>query len=273
MHKNRKRQKFSSDVTFRERITRSLENRPAIAVSIVVFGAIGALIVVFNNFLSVKAKIKETPTSTTRIAAIINLKDDLNRIRILLPFDQSFSDCLKRRREPFESAVEACARERKLSQADAIEMVDKNLSPLKLLFSQKELGAISEHLQAIRYLAYEMQNNQLALEHWRKIGCSNRIKLLDSKDAEKLPKDQDGNAKCALSVETYSNFLERSAGNQDRVSVIKRGTVGINRIKVFIVPGEEDTIDNYFLKSNNMLYSAALQHIEQITPFLKDLMK
>src|SRR6266511_1465753 len=62
--------------------------------------------------------------TATRIAAVTNLKSDLEKVKTLLPFDQAFSDCLKKRQEPFLKAVEACARERKVRGEDVQQIIN-----------------------------------------------------------------------------------------------------------------------------------------------------
>lgn len=270
---SRNKAKNNTEATQRHRMVRWLENRRFIAFAIVAFSFVSVGLVFLTNILNLWTKLSEDPSSADRIAAVKTLSEGIEKIKILLPFDQAFSDCLKRRSEPFETAVEACARERKLSQTDAINIIDRNIASLKLFFSTDELAEIDNGLLTLRYLAYEMQNNQLALEHWRKMGCPLRISFLGSGELSKLPRDKEGKTKCVLSVETFKSFLERKASNGDPFSALSHGQLSADRVKVFIIPGNDDTIDNYFLESNKMLYSAMLRQVDSLTPRLRALME
>ncbi len=234
----------------------------------------GALAVFLIVFFYNPALLVADPLRQDRVTAIKRLADDLEQVKVLLPPGKVIADCLQARsREEFAKAFEACDSESKRNQTHALNILNRNLSNLKLFLSSDQLAMVYKRLEAIRFAAYEMHNNNLTKERWRADGCPPSIDFVDSSTTDKLSRDEQGQVKCVLSVEGYNSFLNRQATNDDPFSAIVIQSMPRTRGKSFIVPGEQDFIEDYFLSADKRLYNSMLGDMDKLLLQLKELVE
>ena len=234
----------------------------------------GALAVFLIVFFYNPASLVADTLRQNRITAIKKLADDLEQVKVLLPPERVIADCLQiKSREEFGKAFEACDAESKRNHTHALNILDRNLSNLTLFLSSDQLATIQKRLETIWFATYEMHNNNLAKERWRADGCPPSIDLIDSSNTDKLPRNEEGQFKCVLSVEGYDSFLNRRAPNDDPFSAIVAQNMPINRVNSFIIPGTQGFIDNYFLSANKLLYASMLGEMEKLLLQLKKLVE
>jgi hypothetical protein len=233
----------------------------------------GALAVFLIVFFYNPASLVADPAKPQRVDAIKRLVDDLEQVKVLLPPDKVLSDCLRAKSgEGFFNAFETCDSESKRNHTHALNLLDRNWANLKLFLPVDQLKIIQKQLEAIRFAVYEMHNNHLAKKRWQSEGCPASIQFIDSSSLNKLPRDDQGRVKCTLSVEDYDDFLNKRERTDDRFSSIVSRTISKTNAKTFIVPGDRDTIEDYFLRSNKQLYNSMLRDMEKLLDDLKELL-
>ncbi len=250
-----------------EEIVRKLRSKRPIGWVVVVFAVVSALVALSNDLLELISR--DDLSRQERVAAIKGLVDDLEKVKVLLPPDKVIGDCLNERHgEGLTNAFEACDSQSKRNQTHALNLVDRNLANLKVFLPANDLKTVTKRLAAIRFAAYEMHNNHLAKQRWHSEGCPSAIDFLDASNTDKLPRDQQGKVKCALSVESYDSFLNRGATTDDPFSAIVTQSIPMNRLRLFVVPGSQDSIEDYFLRSNKRLYNSMLSEMGELLPEL-----
>ena len=253
-----------------EQIVRKLTSKRPIAWAVAVFAVVSALVAFSNDLLELIGR--DDLSRQERVAAIRGLADDLEKVKVLLPPDKVIADCLNSRHgERFTNAFEACDSQSKRNQTHALNLLDRNLATLKVFLPANDLNTVTKRLEAIRFGAYEMHNNHLAKERWHSEGCPSAIDFLDASNTDKLPRDQQGKVKCALSVESYDTFLNRGATTDDPFSAVASQSIPTNGLKLFVVPGTQESIEDYFLRSNKRVYNSMLGEMGELLPELKEI--
>jgi hypothetical protein len=226
-------------------------------------GVIALLFSVYSFYFSGNDEISKHKMIIERAT---QFSDDLEKIKLLLPTNISLSNCIKSNlRKDFNKKYEECMLSIKQNFKDAKYLLDRNRSTISLLIDQNRAAEIAKISNQMDYLIYEMQNNQFVYEHWIFNQCPERISII-SQDiiGDNLKKMHEKYPKCLLSIEGYSSFLDRMKGNKDIVSIVKMGSIKIDKVKSFIYPGNELSIDEYFLGMNNNLYKALLHEIGKL---------
>ena len=213
-----------------------------------------------------------------KIAVIKDFMKDLERIKVLIPSQQPLTDCLKQTDnnkvsyEQFKEKYESCVSKNKYSDDHALTLLDRNLSALKLAFDDSEFKSIIEDINAIRFSIYEMHNNRLVLETWFNNSCSRFISFIKKTQFDKLPTDDTGEPRCALIVQGYEQFLQgRDTNKNDNISVIIKRKINADQFHYFIVEGDQNTIDDYFLNMNNEHYNKMTSSINSLLDKFKSI--
>jgi hypothetical protein len=212
------------------------------------------------------------------VAAVTNLKSDLEKLKIILPVNQSLSDCMKKRKGTIDNLLEVCAQERKLQGEDPKQIIDKHSASLRLHFTEQELEQIDEGLKSIRFFAYEMWNNQLVLEGWKLKGCPSNITVLNTEEAHNYTQKHRIKSGCAIPVEKFESFFERDEKNENLITSTIKADISVNNLNFLVVaghiePGNKTTIENFFYRKNNEMYGDMLTDIKTMTPLLKKLIE
>lgn len=246
------------------------------------FGAIGSAVTIIGVILSIIFYFfplnTDNSAKVARVAAVTNLKSDLDKLKIILPLNQSFSDCMKKRKGTIDNLLEACSQERKLQGEDPQQIIEKHRATLRLHFTEQELQQIDEGLKSIKFSAYEMWNNQMALESWEMKGCSSNITILNTDEARKYMQEHKIRPGCAITVENYASFFERDAKNENLITSTRKANISVDNLNFLVVaghyePGNKTTTENFFYQKNNKMYGDMLADIKTMTPLLKKLIE
>jgi hypothetical protein len=212
-----------------------------------------------------------------RAAAIANLKADLEKLKVILPVNQTFSDCMKKRKGTFKDLLEACSQERKLQGEDPQKIIEKHRATLPLYFTEQELLLVNEGLKSIQFFAYEMWNNQMALEAWKANGCESNVTVLNAEEARKFTAVHKLKPGCAITVEKYESFFERSSKNDNLITSTGNAEISADNLNFLVVPGHVEqgrktTIEYFHYRKNNEMYRNMLSDINTMTTVLKRLL-
>lgn len=244
------------------------------------FATIGSAVTIFGVILSIIFYLfplnTDNSAKVARVAAVTSLKGDLEKLKIILPVNQSLSDCMKKRKGNLESLLEACAQERKLQGEDPQQIIEKHRASLHLHFTDEELEQIDEGLKSIKFSAYEMWNNQLTFEGWKSKGCPSNITVLNTDEARKYVQGQSNKSGCAITVEKFEHFFERDSKNENLITSTRKAEHSVDDLNFLVVaghvvPGVKATIEDFFYSKNNELYGDMLADIKVMTPLLKKL--
>jgi len=145
-----------------------------------------------------------------QIDEITSINADLERLKIILPLNQAFSDCMKTRKGPYEKLLETCTQERKQQGDDPQQIIEKHRASLRLHFTEPELAQVNEGLDSIKFFAYEMWNNQIGLEGWKAKGCPDKIAVLEG-DQIRTYMQSPKRSNCSITIEKYDSFQESDA--------------------------------------------------------------
>lgn len=227
--------------------------------------AIGDYIGIFSLLFAGYVYFFGSSTDEVKRQAILDeiksFSDDLEKVQVLVSSNASLSQCVKSSStENFKEKFENCVRLTKQKYNDADFLVKTNLSSMALLLSAEQFSEISPIAERVRFLIYEMNNNQYIYEHWIDNGCPSSIEIIDQQRAD-LKSMHEKCPKCTLSVESYPSLLKNRKRAENFVSPIRTDRMTIERAKSFIFPGAQSTIENYFLGMNNKLYSSLLTEI------------
>ena len=201
--------------------------------------------------------------------------DDLDKIRVLLPSNVALSSCLEKNPgKDYREKFEKCMRVIRQNFKDAKFLLQKNHSSLDLLIDRKVATNINEICKEMDFLIYEMQNNQFVFEYWQNNGCPVNISI---KAVNELKEDMSTlhskNPKCLLSLESYPIFVSRMKENKDMVSASIESKININSVKSVVYPGNESTINDFFLNMNNYLFKQLVEKIDQLRLHLAHLIE
>jgi len=229
------------------------------------------LIVIIFSSIRLSQEVIAVQQRQEKVTVIKDFMKDLEKIKILMPSEQPLTDCLKQadnnkvNHEQFEKNYEGCVSKNKYNGDNALALLDRNLSALKLTFNDSDFKSIMEDINIIRFSIYEMHNNRLALEGWLNDGCSRFISFIEKTQSDKLSTDETGKPHCALTVQSYEQFFQGvNTNKKDNISAIVDRKVSRDQFNYFIVPGSQNTIDNYFLKMNIEHYNRMISNINNL---------
>lgn len=214
-----------------------------------------------------------------KVTVIKDFMKDLEKIKILIPSEQPLTDCLKQTdnnkvsHEQFRKNYESCVSKNKYNGDNALALLDRNLSALKLTFDDSDFKSIMEDINIIRFSIYEMHNNRLALEGWLNEGCSRFISFIEKTQSDKLPTDETGKPHCVLTVQSYKQFFQGVDTNKnDNISAIIDRKLNMDQFNYFIVQGGQITIDDYFLNMNIEHYNKMINNINNLLDKFRSIM-
>jgi hypothetical protein len=251
-------------MTYKEQVIKWADDKKLIVWLVIGFALVTAA-------LSLSKSIEDLLTPKDRADKRVAAKSlilDLQRVGNLLPIQQSYSDCIAKRKDSSLNVLSACLRERKASMDDPLKIINQNIVISRLSFSEPYLSKIVANLESMSHTVYEMQNNQTVLEYWLRESCSRGIKV-----STELPKATKTDVRCTLAVQDYGQFLARSAKNSDIVSPMVKSTGLVQDFKLFITEGLQDDIDSYFARSNNILKRNFLEQEQDLIATLEALAK
>lgn len=251
-------------MTYKEQVIKWADDKKLIVWLVIGFALVTAA-------LSLSKSIEDLFTPKDRADKRVAAKSlilDLQRVDSMLPIQQSYSDCIAKRKESSLNVLSACMRERKASTDDPLKIINQNIAISRLSFSEPYLSKIVVNLESMSHTVYEMQNNQTVLEYWVRESCSRGIKV--SADPPKVTKTD---VRCTLAVQDFGQFLERSSKNSDLVSPMIKSTGRVRDFKQFITEGLQDDIDSYFTRSNNILKRNFLEQEQNLIATLEALIK
>ena len=246
--------------SYQDRVQESLKNKRWFVWALFAFLAISSVTSFLGGVKSIvpddSARLEEHEKNAKRLAI------ELQGMLTLLPVQQSFSDCLDRRKGALMATMEACIRERRQSQVDPRVALGKIAAEVAIGYSDDKKNEIIRLLSEMDYIAYEMQNNQTVMEHWIREGCDRSISITNDPPSPPIIGVQRMEVRCVLAIQSRDEFIKKQEENTDQVSQMRRSFMGIADASAFIVEGGGDTIDAYFNRANNALYSEFLKNKE-----------
>lgn len=232
-----------------------------------VIGSIASIIGIILYFFP-----SDSSKHAAQLTEITSLNTDLERLKVILPLNQAFSDCMKKRKGSYEKLLETCTQERKLLGDDPQQIIEKHRAALRLHFTERELEQVNEGLDSIKFFAYEMWNNQISLEGWKAKGCPDKITVLKADEIRPYTQNHKlGN--CSISIENYDSFQERDAKNKNLITSTREAVVSVDNLNFLVIPGNQMTIQDLFFTKNNDLYGNMQEDVKTMRTLLKTLAK
>jgi hypothetical protein len=170
--------------------------------------------------------------------------------------------------EAFNDAYASCESQSRVDGTDAVTILDGDRSKLSMFEANRGGREIQESLTRIRYLAYEMRNDYIGRAAWRRQRCPDKVRFLFAATARpaELPRDARGQIRCVLSVEASWEFLKRYGRGGDLIAPLVPAYHRRHDAALFIVPGKQASLTQYFHDQDNTLYGAMLDEMERLTP-------
>lgn len=241
-----------------------LPDEPSVKKPWIVIGIVVTILLV--TWYAMASQDSENARSKEILGGISQFSDDLERIKELLPTNVALSQCVQStHQDGFNERFGECIESIRQNFLDARYLLRRNTARIGLLIDKDSATEICQISDRMDFLIYEMQNNQYVYERWIAEGCPKRITIVrqdEIEDAvevlyEKYPD-------CLLTVETYSSFLARMKETHDLVSPLRTVTIESDRVQCLLFPGDELSIEEYFLAMNNNLYGSLLCEIDRL---------
>ena len=133
--------------------------------------AIGAYIGIVSLLFAGYTYFSGSATDEVKRQAVLEgikrFSDDLEKMQLLVPSNASLSECVKSSStEDFKEKFGNCVRLIKQKFEDADFLVKRNLANMELLLSAEQFSEASQIAERVRFLIYEMNNNQYIYEYW-----------------------------------------------------------------------------------------------------------
>ena len=212
-----------------------------------------------------------------RVEVAKNLVADIEKIKVIAPSNSIFRDCLATKSGgTLDDNYETCYAELRQKQEESRSILQRNLSAVQLFFDSESGKEISEVINEMDYLLYEMENNQYVSQSWTDRGCPDKVSIVQfekGKTEKEVPKDSSGEVKCALALQTRDDFnasIEKDGVCDDCISALKERNVSDEYVDSLIIPGDEMSFREYMLSKNSTLYSVFLANAEYLLQILQD---
>jgi hypothetical protein len=240
-----------------------------------VFGSILGPIAV--NFVDFNLFDKTRIQNENRVEAVKSLVADIEKIKVIAPSNSIFRDCLSTKvGGTLDDNYETCYAELRQKQEESRSILKRNLSAIQLFFDTESGKEISDVINEMDYLLYEMENNQYISQSWTDRGCPDQVSIVQfekGKTEKDVPRDSNGEVKCALAQQTRADFnesIEKDGVCEDCISALKERNVSDEYVDSLIIPGDDMGFREYMLSKNSTLYSVFLANAEYLLQILQD---
>lgn len=198
-----------------------------------------------------------------RTESIQEFSKEIEQVKLLVRISASLHACLMNSPvKDFDAAYELCIQEQKRSNENPTERFWQAVSSLKTSLPSSILSPLEESFESISFYLSEIENNNLIVESWFWQDCPAYADLHES-DSYDLTEGQ----KCSLVVQDYEDYVHRLSARQqvDHFSNVVGGEIiDPTTIDLFLVPGSQLLLTDYFLQMNNEIYNNLLSESNEV---------